>query len=187
MPTGYDPDVGAPEVPPEAMIPESASITGEWFAFTGDGLMIVVAWAEPGGDLTELPRGFAVWRRAASAPHWRPAFVRRHRAEEGLTEVQVTTADVTGDGSDDVLAFEGIGGSGACGSWLVLDLLSMERIYRKDLCDGRIEPAQPPGLVLTESVYRAGDAHCCPSAMRRTSLVWSGSGWRVTERTESGT
>jgi hypothetical protein len=186
-PTAYGPDVAAQDVPPDALIPSGAIPTGEWFAFTDAGVMILIAWAEDGEDITELPRGVALWRPAPSAPHWRLASVRTHRANEGLTEIQVTAADVTGDGSDDAILFEGTGGTGGCGSWLVLELLSAERIFRKDLCDGRIEPGPPdaPGLVMTESVYHPGDAHCCPSALRRTSLAWSGSTWRVTDRSEA--
>jgi hypothetical protein len=187
MPTAYGPGVDAQDVPPAALIPSGAVPTGEWFAFTDAGVMILIAWAEPGEDITRLPRGVALWHPAPSAPHWRLASVRTHRANEGVTEIQVTAADVTGDGSDDAILFEGNSGTGGCGSWLVLELLSVERIFRKDLCDGRIEPGPPdePGLVLSESVYRQGDAHCCPSAFRRTTLAWTGSSWRVTDRAET--
>jgi hypothetical protein len=186
-PTAYRPDVAAQDVPPEALIPAGAIPTGEWFAFTDAGVMIVIAWAEEGADITRLPRGVALWRPAPSSPHWRLASVRTHRASEGLTEIQVTAGDVTGDGSDDAILFEGTGGTGGCGSWIVLELLSVERIFRRDLCDARVEPGPPdaPGLVMTESVYHQGDAHCCPSAIRRTILAWTGSGWRVTDRTET--
>jgi hypothetical protein len=143
--------------------------------------MVVSAWVEPGSDFTRLPRGFAVWRRHDEGPHWRADLVRRHDPEDEIREIQITTGDVTGDGSDDALVFEGIGGSGACGRWSVIDLARLEDTYRRDLCDGRIEPG-PPGLTLTESVYRAGDAHCCPSATRTTSLAWTGTRWRVTDR-----
>jgi hypothetical protein len=185
MPEAYGPDDEPSEVPPEALIPAGATPTGEWFAFTDDGVLIVVAWVEPAVDLEHAPRGLGVWRRAGAAPHWRPAFVRRHEASAGLTEIQVKTADVTADRSDDLLIFEGSGGTGACGTWLVVDPRPMRRIYGKDLCDGRVEPAPPdePGLLLTESVFRPGDAHCCPSAMRTTTLVWTGGRWTVADRT----
>jgi hypothetical protein len=184
MPSGYDADDEPSAVPADALIPAGATPTGEWFAFTDRGVLIVVAWMEPGTDVELVPRGVAIWRRAAGAPHWRPAFVRRHDASEGVTEIQVTTADVTADRSDDVLVFEGAGGTGGCGTWLVIEPGSMRRIYGKDLCDGRVEPAPPaePGLLLTASVFRPGDAHCCPSAMRTTRLVWEGGRWKVVER-----
>jgi hypothetical protein len=187
VPTTYGPDVAAEEVPTEALIPRGAIPTGEWFAFTDAGVTILIAWAEPGEDLTRLRRGIAVWRPAATAPHWRLASVRTHRANEGLTEIQVTPADVTGDGSDDAVVFEGTSGSGACGAWLVLELLTLERIFDRQLCDARVEPAPEgtPGLEVTESVYHQGDAHCCPSAIRRTRLTWAGTRWRVTDRTET--
>lgn len=187
VPTTYAPDVPAEDVPPEALIPPDAIRTGQWFAFTDTGVTILIAWAEAGADVTRLPRGFGVWRRAGSAPHWRLVSVRMHPARAGVTEIQVTTADVSGDGSDEAIVFEGTSGSGACGTWLVLDLRSLDRTFDRDLCDARVEPgpAESPGLVLTESVYREGDSHCCPSALRRTTLGWTGSRWQVTDRTET--
>jgi hypothetical protein len=187
VPTTYRPDAAAEDVPPEALIPPGAVPTGEWFAFTDSGVTILIAWAELGKDPTRLSRGLGVWRPAASAPHWRLAAVRTHRANEGLMEIQVTAADVTGEGSDDAIVLEGTSGSGACGTWLVLELRSLERIFERDLCDARVEPAPEPhpGLVVTEAVFREGDAHCCPSAIRRTTLEWTGSRWRVSDRIET--
>jgi hypothetical protein len=186
MPTSYAPDAEPPEVPPEAIVPVGASVDREWFALTDDGVMLVVAWFEPGEDISALPRGFAVWRHDVGSPHWRLAYVDRS-GRDGLSDIRITTADVTGDGSDDVLAFEAdpFGGTGGCGTWLVVRLPEGDRIYRQALCDGVVQPGPlgAPGLVLTESVYRSGDAHCCPSAVRTTTLVWDGSDWRVTDRT----
>jgi hypothetical protein len=183
MPRSFANDLEPSEVPADALVPKGAHVTGRWFGFTDDGVAILVAWVEPGDDPFRLPRGIAVWRRSASSPHWRAVLVRRHPAREGVvTEIQAQTSDVTGDGSDDALVFEGAGGSGACGRWLVIDLVRLATRYDRQLCDGRIGPAGPasPGLLVTESVFRPGDAHCCPSATRRTTLAWTGTGWRVT-------
>lgn len=184
MPTIFAADVEPPELPPGDLVPAGADVTGEWFASTEEGSLVLIAWVEPGSDYSRLPRGFAVWRRYGSTPHWRADLVERHGPEEGIQEIQISTGDVTGDRSDDALVFEGVGGSGACGSWLVIDLFRLEETYRRDVCDGRIDPRPPgsPGLVLTESVYREGDAHCCPSAVRETTLTWNGTAWRVTDR-----
>jgi hypothetical protein len=184
MPMAFETDLDPSELPFDQLVPEGADATGQWFGFTTNGVVVLVAWAEPGSDPFLVPRGFALWRRHASSPHWRVGFVERHDVSEGIQEIQVATTDLTGDGSDDALIFEGIGGSGACGGWLVLDLTREEETYRREeLCDGRIEPGPPgsPGLVLTRSVYRQGDAHCCPSAMRETTLTWTGTVWRVTD------
>lgn len=183
MPTTFDPDLEPADVPASGLIPTGADVTGRWLGFTADGVVIVVAWVEPGQDVFRLPRGFAVWRRHPSAPFWRAALVERRAARRGVQEIRVTAADVSGDGSDDALVFEGVGGSGACGRWLVLDLLSLDRTFDTQLCDGRVDPgpAASPGLVITESVFRRGDAHCCPSAIRRTVLSWNEAAWRVTD------
>jgi hypothetical protein len=189
MPTTFAKDLEPAEVPPEALVPKGSDVTGQWFGFTDDGVVILVAWAEPGSDPFRLPRGVAVWRRSTAAPHWRAALIRRHRGREGITEIQVSTTDLTGDGSDDALVFEGVGGSGACGRWVVIDLVRTAATFQMELCDGRIEPAPPgsPGLLITESVFHQGDAHCCPSAIRETTLAWHGSAWRVTSRSVTKT
>ena len=186
-PHTFGPDVPEQEIPSAALIPVGATATGEWFAFTDHGVMIVVAWAEPGEEITHVPRGIAVWRHAAADPHWRVAWMQERRASAGVSEIVVTAADVTADGSDDVVIFEGTSGSGGCGWWIVLDLLDVERIFARHLCDARIEagPAGAPGLIVTESVFEPGDSHCCPSAIRRTTLAWTGSRWRVTDRIET--
>ncbi len=182
MPRTFSQDAPPPELPFDQLVPRGADVTGQWFGFTDDGEVVLVAWVEPGSDLFLLPRGFALWRRHTSSPHWRVGLVRRHDADEGIQEITISTTDLTGDGSDDARVFEGGGGSGGCGIWCVIDLARNEETYRRELCDGRIDAGPPgaPGLVLTESVYRAGDAHCCPSAMRETTLAWTGTAWRVT-------
>ena len=185
MPTAFIADLPPHDLPPEELVPIGADTTGEWFASTDPGAVVLIAWVEPGTDLSRLPRGFAVWRRFDAEPHWRTALVTRHDPEDRIQEIQITTGDLTGDGSDDALVFEGVGGSGACGRWSVVDLTRVKETYRRDLCDGRIEPGPPgsPGLVLTESVYRQGDAQCCPSAFRRTTRFWSGATWRIMDKT----
>ena len=182
VPTSVEEDLPPPALPFEAMIPEGADLTGRWFADTDGDVTVLLSWVEPGSDFARLPRGYAVWRRFGSAPHWRAELVERHQAEDAVQEIQIATTDMSGDGSDDALVFEGVGGSGGCGRWSLIDLVRVRRIYGKRLCDARIDPGpfEAPGLVITRSVYREGDAHCCPSAMRETVLTWTGSGWRVT-------
>jgi hypothetical protein len=184
MPTSVAADLSPSAIPPEDLVPAGADVTGEWFAITERGVMVLIAWVEPGADPFRLPRGFAVWRRYEATPHWRSDLVEWHGPEDEIQQIQVTTADVTGDGSDDALVFRGTGGSGACGHWSTIDLARLKETYRRDLCDGHLEPGPPgsPGLVLTESVYRQGDAHCCPSAIRTTTLTWAGGAWRVTDK-----
>jgi hypothetical protein len=185
MPISIAADLSPSAIPPEDLVPEGGDVTGEWFAFTDSGVMVVIAWVEPvGSDYTRLPHGYAVWRHHGMTPHWRADLVERRDPEDEIQEIQITTGDMTGDGSDDALVFEGTGGSGACGHWSVIDLVRLRETYRRDLCDAAIEPGPlgSPGLILTESVYREGDAHCCPSATRTTTLTWTGSTWRVTDK-----
>src|SRR5918996_2086020 len=120
MPASITGDLPPSEIPPDDLVPVGADVTGVWFAFTDRGVMVVIAWVEPGSDFTRLPRGFAVWRRHDEGPHWRADLVRRHDPEDEIREIQITTDDMTGDGSDDALVFEGIGGLGGGGPWSVV-------------------------------------------------------------------
>ena len=48
MPSSYGPDDEPNALPFDALIPEGASLTGQWFAFTDDGAVVAVAWVEEG-------------------------------------------------------------------------------------------------------------------------------------------
>ena len=182
MPETFAADLEPRELPVEKLVPSGADVTGRWVGSTDLGAVVLVAWVEPGSDFSRLPGGFAMWVRYDSPPYWRAGLIERHDADDAIQGIDMSTTDLTGDRSDDALVFEGVGGSGACGRWLVIDLIRREETFRREICDGRIDPGPPgaPGLVLTESLYREGDAHCCPSAMRETTLRWSGRAWRVT-------
>jgi hypothetical protein len=144
------------------------------------GEAIVVAWVVPGGDPFRSAGGFAEWRRfAGETPAWRPVAGTAHSAGEGVLGIGAVTADVTGDGSADAIVTEDTGGSGACARRTVLDLATAVVVWRRSLCDADVTPsADPPGLSLVEAVFRQRDAHCCPSRIRTTILVYDGDRWR---------
>jgi hypothetical protein len=102
-----------------------------------------------------------------------------------VLNIDAVVTDVTDDANDDALVFALTGGSGGCGIWSVVDLASSRPTYRRDLCDGTIDPSTDPiGLVVRESVYRQGDPHCCPSARRETVLTYDveSDDWDVVSR-----
>lgn len=181
VPAGFDGDVSASEVPPEALVPPQADATGAWFAETADGEAIVVAWVVPGGDRFRLAGGFAAWRRfAGTTPAWRPVVGDSHTEEDGVLGTRAVTADVTGDGSADAIVTEDTGGSGACARRTVLDLVAGTIVWRRHLCDADVSPsARPVGLSLVEAVFRPGDSHCCPSRIRTTVLTYDGDRWKA--------
>ena len=122
-------------------------------------------YAERGGDPFRRAQGFVVWRRTeGGTPPWRPVFGLTHPRTDGVIAIQGITGDATGDGSDDALVFEATGGVGTCGRWRVIDLAAGTQRWHRDLCDTQVDiSVEPPGLTLTETVYEAGDSHCCPS------------------------
>ena len=190
VPSVYAEDVAAGDVPLHALIPKGATVEGSWYTTTPAGEAILVAYARPGQDPFRAPRGFIAWRRFAEGPPWRASYGIEHGADEGIVSTQALIADLTGDGSPDALVNEITGGSGACGTWRVVDLSGGTELWTRSLCDAQVAPsADPVGIEITESVFEPGDAHCCPSATRTTVLTYADDGrWSVASRdvTRSG-
>jgi hypothetical protein len=187
VPASLDRDVPAGDVPTDALVPGGTEVTGSWYATTSSGESIVVAWDEPGPDPSDpfLPRGIAVWRRFddGGAP-WRPVYGVAYAKRAGIYAIASVIGDMTGDGSDDALVFAETGGSGACGTYDVLDLASATRVFDKQVCDTQITPsANPAGLTIIEAIYAHDDPHCCPSATRTTVMTYAADGaWHVASR-----
>ena len=157
-------------------------MTGSWIGRVGAVEHLIVASAGD-GDAFARDRALWSWTPAPSFDGWLGVPLLDHPARQGVMDIDAVVADVTGDSNDDVLAFSLTGGSGACGVWSVIDLGSRNVVYRRELCDGWIDPStQPAGLLVTESVYRAGDPHCCPSARRETVVFYEDDGWQVFRR-----
>jgi hypothetical protein len=188
LPPSFGDDVGPGDVPAAALIPLGAEVTGSWDASTSVGEAIVVAWSLPGPDPFRLDRGIAAWRHLddGGAP-WRPVWGQAFPARrEPLQNLTADVADVTSDGSADAVVSAEVGGSGACGSVFVVDLATGQRIYRSAGCDRIVTPSvDPVGLSVREAVYKPGDAHCCPSAVRTTVLVYADGSWQTASSTTS--
>jgi hypothetical protein len=190
LPAAFEDDVPSGDVPAAALVPKHTDVTGTWYAETSAGQSIVVAWQVPGSDPFALARGLAGWRRFddGGAP-WRPVYGLSYPKTAGVLGLSAITGDLTGDGSDDVLVFAETGGSGGCGTYSVVELATAARVFRRSVCDTRIDPStDPPGLVVAEAVYAKGDPHCCPSAMRTSVLIYAGNQtWMTRSSTESPT
>jgi hypothetical protein len=181
-PGSYDEDVSPDAIPPDALVPPGTSVTDVWYADTLVADVILVAYVEPGTDPFRREHGLVVWRRFPDQPDpWRPVFGLHDPAERGVLAIRAVIGDASDDGSPDALTFEDIGGSGACGTWRVIDLGANVQVFKRKTCDTMIElSTDPVGLSIREAVYGAGDAHCCPSAMRTTILTFDpGDGWTV--------
>jgi len=175
-------DVAAADLDTAALIPRGAEVDRSWI--TRDPEALVVAYVMPGSDPFRQDRGTIVWRRFDDAPAWRAVAWFPTSAESGVLGVDGIVADVTGNGLQDVLMAAYTGGSGACARWTVVDVEAGDRVFARDLCDGRIDPsADPIGLSVDQAVYRVGDPHCCPSAFRTTVLTYAGDGrWTVASK-----
>ena len=187
IPPSYDDDVSAADVPPDALVPPGTEVTGAWYGRAHGGEAIVVSWLVPGRDPLRLAHGLAVWRRfAGEGAPWRPVAGETWPRRSGVLGIDVLLGDLTDDGSDDALVLAQTGGSGACGTYTVVDIVAAASIFERDVCDTTIQPASPPGLLVREAVFGPDDAHCCPSAFRETRLTYAGGGgWTVASRTET--
>jgi hypothetical protein len=137
---------------------------------------IALTWLdeEPSGRRT----GLVVWQRFADPPIWRAVYAFTDPPRKGVFGIRVDTGDVTGDRTSDLLSFEDVGGSGACGTYRVIATTvgDASEIFRRDTCDTEIAISRGD-LRVREAVYRPDDPHCCPSAFRTTVLRWNGASW----------
>jgi hypothetical protein len=140
---------------------------------------IALTWLdeEPSGRRT----GLIVWQRFADPPIWRAVYAFTDPLRKGVFGIRVDTGDLTGDRISDLLSFEDVGGSGACGTYRVIATTvgDASEIFRRDTCDTEIAISRGD-LRVREAVYRPDDPHCCPSAFRTTVLRWNGTSWEET-------
>ncbi len=174
VPGSFDQDVDPSEIPPRSLVPPGTTVTDVWYADTLVAQTILVAYVEPGTDPLQQEHALVVWRRFEGQPDpWRPVFGLHDPPERGVLGIRALIGDATGDGSPDALTFEETGGSGACGTWRVIDLAANVQVFKRKTCDATIDlSADPVGLSVREAVFEPGDAHCCPSAMRTTVLTF---------------
>lgn len=185
-PPSYPQDVDAVDLPIAQLVPEGTTPTDAWPAIAPDGTQFaVIAFAAPSDDPFRQEHGLVVWRRSEDTPPWRAVMGLSDPVGAGVLEVHALIGDATGDGSPDAITFEGTGGSGACGTWRVLDLAANTEVFTRQTCDTTTDlSTDPVGLVVREAVFAPGDAHCCPSATTVSVLTFDGMDWSVASSTE---
>jgi hypothetical protein len=182
-PTTFEGDVAAAAVPIASLAPPKATISSWWTAPSGSRVDALMFGWSTGSDPLRRDTGFEVWMRSPGAPVWRAAYAFFDRPSSGVLGLRFENGDLTGDAIPDALTFEDIGGSGACGTWRVvrLDASGASELFSKQTCDTDVRIVDGD-LQMRESVYAPGDAHCCPSAYRTTTLRWDGQGWEIVRR-----
>ena len=189
-PTMYEESVDASDVPLQSLAPPRSTVGATW---TGEVLTLshsaasqalAFAWSRGGAGGSES--GLEIWDRWDSAVHapWNVVYAFTDRPVTGVLGVRFESGDLTHDRSPDLLSFESLGGSGACGIWRVIRMQvgAYEQIYRSQTCDTDVR-ISAGDLAIRESVYGPEDAHCCPSSYRLTTLRWVRERWKVSSRT----
>ena len=186
-PASFAHDVDATDLPADELVPDGTTPTDLWPAISPDGTQFaLITFSAPSNDPFHQAHGLVVWRRSDDALPWRAVFGVSDPAGAGVLEVHVLIGDATGDGSPDAITFEDTDGSGACGTWRVIDLTANAGVFTRKTCDTTIDLSPDPvGLVVREAVFEPGDAHCCPSATKISILTFDeASGWTVSSSTE---
>jgi hypothetical protein len=164
-----------------ALVPPGASYANASVLVTPEDPIdqIALTWLdeEPSGRRS----GLIVWQRFADPPIWRAVYAFTDPPRKGVFGIRVDNGDVTGDRISDLLSFEDVGGSGACGTYRVIATTvgDASEILRRDTCDTEIA-ISGGDLRVREALYRPNDPHCCPSAFRTTILRWNGASWEET-------
>jgi len=136
---------------------------------------IVLTWAD--GIPPDARNGLIVWQRSEDET-WRAVYAFTDPARRGVFGIRVDTGDLTDDAIPDILSFEDVGGSGACGTYRVIatSMGDASEIFRREACDTQIAISSGD-LRIREAVFRGDDPHCCPSAFRESTLRWNGTSW----------
>jgi hypothetical protein len=186
-PRTFDSRVDAEDLPVRDLLPPGAEAGASWTgavssAAGGTGVL-VVSWSRSDAEAPEV--GLEIWERSVTtaAAAWRVVYAFTDRAGTGVYGVRFEVGDLTADRSPDVLSFEDMDGSGGCGVWRVVEMSagSYAERYRKQTCDTTVRIVDGD-LRVRAAVFGPGDAHCCPSAFRTTTLRWNGSAWDVVDR-----
>ena len=165
-----------------SLVPAGTSITSQAQtigAVVGSGPApndeIALVWLDEGQ--LERSTGLIVWQRFEDET-WHAVYAFTDPPGKGVFGIRLDSGDVTGDAMADVLSFEDVGGSGACGTYRVIasGVDDAGEIFRRDTCDTQIAIAGRD-LRVREAIFRAGDPHCCPSAFRESTLRWNGTSW----------
>jgi hypothetical protein len=136
---------------------------------------IVLTWSD-GGPLRRR-NGLIVWQRSEDEG-WHAVYAFTDPARLGVFGIRVDVGELTDDAIADVLSFEDVGGSGACGTYRVIASSpgDASEIFRRDACDTQMA-ISGGDLRIREAVFHADDPHCCPSAFRESTLRWNGTSW----------
>ncbi len=160
-----------------------------WFQEPSDEVQAFawVVWGR-GDDPFARELGAVLWERFGEHPTWRAIYAFTDEPAGGVLGISLDAADVTADGFEDALTFEQTGGSGACGRWRLVAPFhggATEALDRQT-CDAQISIVGGH-LELREAVFEPDDAHCCPSALRTTTLEWDGGAFVETDVREEPT
>jgi outer membrane murein-binding lipoprotein Lpp len=170
---------GAPK--PVKLIPADAVVSHVWRVPQGGGLgpELAVSWKRIAMvDSALETQGLVVWERSGRL--WRVVYSSRLPRElEGLNARQ---GDVNGDGHDDLLLFEDMGGSAGCGLYRVLAPTrnGVEQLFvRKGCGDYTRAWVRRSALVMYQGIVKdprtANQIHCCWRVWQRTTIRWRGS------------
>jgi hypothetical protein len=156
------------------LLPPGASYASR-LAFRDPIEQIVLTWSD--GSPLRRRNGLIVWQRSEDES-WHAVYAFTDPVRLGVFGIRVDAGELTSDAIADVLSFEDVGGSGACGTYRVIasTVGDASEIFRRDACDTQIA-ISGGDLRIREAVFHAGDPHCCPSAFRESTLRWNGTSW----------
>jgi hypothetical protein len=156
------------------LVPSGASYANR-FALRDPVEQIVLTWSD--GSPLRRRNGLIVWQRSEDE-NWHAVYAFTDPVRRGVFGIRLDAGELTGDAIADILSFEDVGGSGACGTYRVIasTVGDASEIFRRDACDTQIA-ISGGDLRIREAVFHAGDPHCCPSAFRESILRWNGTSW----------
>ncbi len=160
------------------LVPSGASYANRSSLSTPEDPIDQIAMTWLDGVPPDRRNGLIVWQRFDDDPGWHAVYALTDPARMGVFGIRVVAGDLTDDAIADILSFEDVGGSGACGTYRVIASAvgDATEIFRRETCDTQIVISNGD-LRVREAVFEPDDPHCCPSAFRTSTLRWNGTSW----------
>jgi len=171
------PSAKTPFIPPRAQLLDLRDL------HTGGPEEVAAAWvrftrSNPFGTF-----GVAIWKRPTPASRWQRIYSRSMTGakEYNFNDIQLRAADLTLDGSDELIVLEDLDGSAGSYNYRVLrvDGLDVRQLEARQTSEDQTTIVVEPGALISydgvgKDPRTLTAIHCCPRYWRRTVKRWNG-------------
>jgi len=171
------PSAQTPFIPPGAHLLDLRDLQ------TGGPDEVAAAWVRFTRSNSFGTFGVAIWKRPTQGSRWQRIYSRSTPGgkEYSFNDIQLRAADLTLDGTDELIVFEDLGGSAGSYDYRVLlvEGLEVRQLEARHTSEDQTTIVVQPGALISydgvgKDPKTLTSIHCCPRYWRRTVKSWNG-------------